>query len=125
MAAASDVPAVRSDYHLARMIAGSAQRLADRPATRVEGPDGSWQVWTYREFHERIRTLAAALVAGGLGLGDRVAILSGNRPEWSLADFAVLAAGGITVPVFANSTVEQVRHVLTNSGARIAGGVIK
>ena len=120
MAAASDVPAVRSDYHLARMIAGSAQRFADRPATRVEGPDGSWQVWTYREFHERIRTLAAALVAGGLGLGDRVAILSGNRPEWSLADFAVLAAGGITVPVFANSTVEQVRHVLTDSGARIA-----
>ncbi|GAA1394213.1 AMP-dependent synthetase/ligase [Luteococcus peritonei] len=110
----------RSDFHLARMIARSAERFPERPATRVEAADGSWQVWTYADFHRRIQRLAAAMVDAGLELGDRVVIFSGNRPEWSMADFAVLAAGGITVPVFANSTVEQVRHVVTNSGARAA-----
>lgn len=106
-----------ADFHLARMIADSAARFADRPATRVEAPDGSWQVQTYRDFHAQIQQLAAVLVARGLEPGDRVAIFSGNRPEWSLADFAVLAAGGIVVPIFAVSTAEQVRHVLTDSGS--------
>lgn len=107
------------NYHLARMIADSAQRFADRPATRIEGPDGQWQVLTYREFHEAIVRAACALVDLGVQPGDRVAILSANRPEWSIVDLAVASAGAVSVPIFATSTVEQVRHVVTDSGARL------
>lgn len=102
-------------YHLARMLADSAGRFAELPATRVLVADGSWRVQTYREFHDGIRRLAAGLVAQGVRPGDRVALFSGNRPEWSTVDFAVLAVGAVVVPVFANSRVEQVRHVLTDS----------
>ena len=108
-----------SNYHLARMIADSAQRFAERPATRIEGPDGQWQVLTYREFHEAIVRAACALVDVGVQPGDRVAILSANRPEWSIVDLAVASAGAVSVPIFATSTVEQVRHVVTDSGARL------
>ena len=58
------------NYHLARMIADSAQRFAERPATRIEGPDGQWQVLTYREFHEAIVRAAqmATLSTAGSGV---------------------------------------------------------
>ncbi|MEL4503335.1 long-chain fatty acid--CoA ligase [Luteococcus sp. H138] len=113
-------PVDESTFHLARMIADSATRFADRPATRVEGSDGSWQVDDYPTFHAKILGLARALVARGLQPGDRVMVFSNNRPEWSVCDLGALSAGLIVVPVFATSTAAQVRHILTDSGARLA-----
>lgn len=107
------------DHHLARMLFASAERFASRPATRVLAGDGSWHVQTYQAFAHRIRHIAAGLAAQGIQPGDRVALYSGNRPEWSEVDFAVLANGAIVVPVFATSSVDEVRHILTDSGARL------
>ncbi|MEL4358973.1 MULTISPECIES: AMP-dependent synthetase/ligase [unclassified Luteococcus] len=106
-----------SNFHLARMIADSAVRFATRPATRVEGPDGQWQVDSYPDFHTKILALARALVARGVQPGERVVIFSSNRPEWSVCDLGGLSAGAIMVPIFATSTAAQVRHILTDSGA--------
>lgn len=105
-------------FHLARTLADSAVRFADRPAQRVATDDGGWQVTSYAEFWRRAQALGRALLARGLESGERVAIFSNNRPEWSVVDYATLAAGGIVVPIFAASSAEQVRHVITDSGSR-------
>ncbi|WP_394275060.1 AMP-dependent synthetase/ligase [Luteococcus sp.] len=106
-------------YHLARMLAHSAERFDQLPAYRTQGADGSWQTTSYRDFHAQTQQMACALVGLGLQPGDRVAIFSANRPEWSITDFGTLAAGGIVVPIFAASSAHEVRHVLDDSGARI------
>lgn len=108
-----------STFHLARMIADSAERFADRPATRVEGPDGQWTTTSYAGFHRQILAFARALVARGIQPGDRIAIFANNHPEWSIADLGALSAGAVVVPVFAASTAEQVRHILLDSGSRM------
>jgi long-chain acyl-CoA synthetase len=69
----------------------------------------------------RIRTMgvAGALRRSGIGPGDRVAILSENRPEWTIADFACLLLGAVTVPIYATLTAEQTAYILRDSGARV------
>ncbi|HET9481590.1 MAG TPA: AMP-binding protein, partial [Candidatus Polarisedimenticolia bacterium] len=73
-----------------------------------------------RTVQERVSRFAAGLIALGLKKGDRVLLLCENRPEWAIADYATLFAGGILVPVYTSLTVEQLRYILENSGARIA-----
>src|SRR6267143_2080975 len=63
--------------------------------------------------------IARALESWGVRKGDRVAILTENRPEWTITDFAVLALGAVTVPIYATQTAEQTAFVLNNSGARV------
>ncbi len=104
--------------HLAGLLARSVAAFADHPAVRIhDGQD--WQVATYAEFGGRVRTLAARLIDRGLAAGDRVAIFSPNRPEWSLIDFACAEAGLVSVPLYATSTAPQVRHIVADSGARL------
>lgn len=79
-------------------------------------------VWNYLSGHEaieRVKRIAHGLVSMGIAKGDRVAIISENRPEWSLVDLAVLSLGAITVPIYTTQAVEQVRFILENSGARM------
>jgi long-chain acyl-CoA synthetase len=73
---------------------------------------------TWDEYADGVRRLAAGLVALGLQAGDRVGILSGNRREWHLTDMAVLAAGGVTVPIYPTNSSSQVAYVLSHSGCR-------
>ncbi len=80
------------------------------------------QKWTRvssRELYRDVVGVARALASWGIAQGDRVAILSENRPEWAIADFATLAMGAATVPVYATLTPEQTLHILRDSGARI------
>ena len=65
-----------------------------------------------------VRALARGLIALGVKPGDRVALIAENRPEWLIADLAIMAVGAITVPAFSTNTVDDNRHVLTHSGAR-------
>ena len=65
------------------------------------------------------RRWRAALRGWGIGRGDRVAILSENRPEWTIADFASLLLGAVTVPIYATLTAEQTAYILRDSGARV------
>jgi len=76
-----------------------------------------WVDVTAREFHDDVRRLAKGLVAAGVQPGDRVAIMSKTRYEWTLADFAIWTAGGVAVPIYETSSSEQVHWILEDSGA--------
>jgi long-chain acyl-CoA synthetase len=78
--------------------------------------DGAWTSLSWRETVEQIRVLARALLALGLRRGDRVGLIAENRPEWLIADYAIMAAGGITVPGYTTNTVDDNRHIFTNAG---------
>ena len=67
-----------------------------------------------------MRALAARLAAWGVAKGDRVALLSENRWEWPVTDFAVLALGAVDVPLYMTLTAEQVGYMLRDSGAKVA-----
>jgi long-chain acyl-CoA synthetase len=79
-------------------------------------------VWNYLngvEVVERVKRVAMGLAAYGVKAGDRVAIISENRPEWSFADLAILSLRAVTVPIYTTQAVEQIRYILENSGARM------
>jgi long-chain acyl-CoA synthetase len=80
--------------------------------------DGTWHEWTFEDFGASVRELARGLVALGLEPGDRVALLGETRPEWTLADAALLAAGLVVVPVYHTNSPEECRYVVDHSGAR-------
>ncbi len=82
--------------------------------------DGGWQGITWGELAQRVRAVAAGLVAAGVEPGDRVALMSGTRPEWTVADLAILAAGAVTVPIYETSSQSQSAWILTDSGAVLA-----
>lgn len=100
------------------------QRLARDAAgvliERSTGLGGSWQPVTVAEFVREVTALAKGLVARGLEPGDRVAIMSRTRYEWTLTDFAIWFAGGVGVPVYETSSAEQVEWILTDSGVTLA-----
>jgi long-chain acyl-CoA synthetase len=66
-----------------------------------------------------VRRVALGLASLGVGAGDRVAILSENRPEWSITDLAILSLRAVNVPIYTTQAVEQVRYILEDSGARV------
>ncbi|MEP3052053.1 MAG: long-chain fatty acid--CoA ligase [Erythrobacter sp.] len=80
--------------------------------------DGEWVTQSWREVAEHVCLLAENLRKIGLNEGDRVALVSENRPEWCIADLAVMAAGCITVPTYITNTERDHCHILDNSGAR-------
>ena len=79
--------------------------------------NGAWTPVTWREFAAQVRDLAAGFMAAGIRPGDRVALMSRTRFEWTLLDYAILTAGGVTVPVYPTSSLEQVEWILRDSGA--------
>jgi long-chain acyl-CoA synthetase len=79
---------------------------------------GEWVTQSWRSAAEHVCLLAEALRAMGLQDGDRVALVSENRPEWCIADLAIMAAGCITVPTYTTNTRRDHAHILDNSGAR-------
>ena len=76
-----------------------------------------WQPVTAREFESEVRTAAKGLIAAGIQIGDRVAIMSRTRYEWTILDFAIWYAGGVVVPVYDTSSAEQIDWILNDSGA--------
>ena len=80
---------------------------------------GEWKPITSDELHGRIRALADVLQAWGVKKGDRVALIAENRWEWPVVDFAVLAIGGVDVPLYPTMTPEQIGYMLRDSGAKV------
>ncbi len=79
-------------------------------------------VWNYlngNEVIERVKRIALGLAAMGVKAGDRVAIISENRPEWSFVDLAILSLRAVNVPIYTTQAVEQIRFILENSGAKM------
>lgn len=79
---------------------------------------GRWLPISSREFGERVARTARALHSWGVRRGDRIAILSENRPEWSTADMAILLLGAVTVPLYTTLTADQTAFALNDSGCR-------
>ncbi|MBP2646598.1 MAG: long-chain acyl-CoA synthetase [Gemmatimonadetes bacterium] len=102
---------------ITRIFYGGVDRFGGMEALRFKR-DGTWRSMTYREVEQRVARVAAALDAWGLTPGDRVAILSENRPEWAVADYATLALGAVVVTVYPTLPPDQVAVLLRDSGAR-------
>jgi len=101
---------------LGRMVLDSTERHS---GAAIRFPrDGTWHEWSFGELGTAVRELARGLAALGLEPGDRVALLGETRPEWTLADAAVLAAGLVVVPVYHTNSPEECRYVVDHSGAR-------
>jgi long-chain acyl-CoA synthetase len=95
----------------------AAERNLDR--AMLYRQDGKWLPISSADFRRSVVATTRALQEWGVRKGDRVAILSENRPEWSIADFAVLLLGAVTVPVYATLTPEQTAYTLRDSGASV------
>ncbi|WGX94705.1 long-chain fatty acid--CoA ligase [Nocardioides sp. L-11A] len=80
--------------------------------------DGGWADVTCAEFLGEVAAVAKGLLAAGLQAGDRVAIISRTRYEWTLLDYAIWFAGAATVPIYESSSEEQINWILSDSGAR-------
>ena len=80
--------------------------------------DGAYHPITWGAAAQAVKDLSRGLRTLGLEPGERVVLLSENRPEWLIGDVAIMAAGGVTVPAYTTNTVADNNHVLTNSGAR-------
>jgi long-chain acyl-CoA synthetase len=85
---------------------------------RKSAGDGAWRYVTARQFADDVTALAKGLIATGIDVGDRVALMSRTRYEWTVLDYAIWAAGATTVPIYETSSAEQVEWILTDSGAR-------
>jgi long-chain acyl-CoA synthetase len=105
--------------HLVRLI---RQRIAATPDNiAMLRPVGSeWHGLTYRQLGEQIDAVASWLIDAGVAPVDRVVIFSPNRPEWSVADLAIMSVGAIPVPIYATSTPDQAAHIVSDAGARVA-----
>jgi len=82
-----------------------------------KGPAG-WADVTAQQFLDQVRALAKGLIAGGITPGETVAVMSATRYEWTVLDFAIWFAGGVTVPIYEPSSASQIEWILHDSGAR-------
>lgn len=100
-----------------RRFAESVRHNPERPALAAK-IDGAWKPLTYREVEQAVRRFSLGLRTLGIEPGDRVALLSENRPEWAIVDLAALAIGAISVPIYASLPPAQVGYILADSGAK-------
>ena len=80
--------------------------------------EGKWHHIPAATFIERVKNVALGLASLGVRPGDRIALLSENRPEWSIADLAILSLGAINVPIYTTQALDQIEYILSDSGAR-------
>ena len=109
------VPAA-TEGNLTELIAHRAWFEPERIVMSRPLGDG-WQPVTAREVEAEVRATAKGLVAAGINIGDRVAIMARTRYEWTILDFAIWFAGGCVVPIYETSSAEQVDWILSDSGA--------
>lgn len=100
-----------------KLCLAAIARYAKRDALNTKHA-GEWLHIPAETFIERVRYIALGLSELGIKAGDRVALLSENRPEWSIVDLGILSLGAVNVPIYTTQSVEQVRYILTDSGAR-------
>jgi long-chain acyl-CoA synthetase len=104
-------PQTLNDIFFAILERNLSQVMLHREADR-------WVPISSQEFRGRVVAVAHALQQWGVSRGDRIAILSENRPEWTIVDFACLLLGAVVVPIYTTLTGEQTAHILQDSGAR-------
>ncbi|WIY07131.1 long-chain fatty acid--CoA ligase [Amycolatopsis mongoliensis] len=108
---------VADDENMSDVVWANAERFSDVVSFRRQ-VDGTWLDVTAREFAGQVLAVAKGMARAGIGRGDRVAIMSKTRYEWTLIDFAIWAAGAVTVPIYDTSSPEQVYWILSDSAAK-------
>ncbi|MGQ0775362.1 MAG: AMP-dependent synthetase/ligase [Pseudonocardiales bacterium] len=114
---ATDTDKVADEENLTDVVWANAERFASAISFRRR-IDGGWTDVTAKDFANQVSAVAKGLIAAGIERGDRVALLSKTRYEWTLLDYAIWAAGGSTVPIYETSSPEQVEWILSDSGAK-------
>lgn len=112
------LPALATPEASSNIPALLAERIARDPAAPIleRKVDGEWTPITAEEFGAAVTAVAKGFIASGVNAGDRVAIMSKTRYEWTLLDFALWTAGAVPVPVYETSAPEQLRWILSDSG---------
>lgn len=118
-APAGGVGAATPWANLPAMLLDIARRRPERTMLRY-WRDGAWRELRWGDFALRVAAVAAGLRAEGVAPGDRVLLVSDSRPEWNIADCALMAIGAVTVPTYVTNTAADHAHVLRDSGARVA-----
>ncbi|HSX53657.1 MAG TPA: AMP-binding protein, partial [Sphingomonas sp.] len=95
--------------NLVQMFFTRAREKGDAPFLWAK-TGGKWQSTSWAEAAQQVASLAAALRKQGLKPGDRVMLVSENRPEWCISDLAIMAAGGVTVPTYTTNTERDHQH---------------
>lgn len=108
----SDTPRTLNDIFL-----GAIQTRREQPVVMRHKLDGKWVPISYKELFDRVRATSLGLRAVGIKRGDRIALLSENRPEWAIVDYAALALGATDVPIYPTLPAKQVQYILRDSGA--------
>lgn len=103
--------------NLVSMFFTRAEQQGDEPFLWAKHDD-QWQPTSWCNAARQVAALAVSLKAIGLNPGDRVMLVSENRPEWLISDLAIMAAGCVTVPTYTTNTTRDHQHILGNSGAR-------
>ena len=102
---------------LTQLFFEAIERHAGRPAAFRHKVGDAWQSVTHREAEERVRAISLGLRELGVQPGDRLSILSENRPEWALTDYACLCARAADVPIYPTLPAKQAEYILRDSGA--------
>ena len=115
----SEIGRVKAWPNLVTMFLDQAERLGDAPFLWRK-TDGAWRPTSWIDAARTVASVAGGLRAAGVRPGDRVVLVSENRPEFCIADLAIMAAGAVTVPTYVTNTESDHLHILDNSGARAA-----
>jgi long-chain acyl-CoA synthetase len=99
------------------LFCASVMRFADREFLRHK-TGGQWLSLSFGDVNDKVRNLAVALHKTGIGPGDRVAIWSENRPDWNIADLALLALGAVDVPIYTTQARHDIEYILSDAGVR-------
>ncbi len=89
-----------------------------KEALMLAKKNGQYQPISTADFARRVRNISSGLKASGLNKGDKLVILSENRPEWVMVDVATVSQGGVTVPVYTNLTPDQIKYIINDSEAK-------
>lgn len=102
---------------LNELFFGAVDRFAGRPVAMRRKIEGRWTALSYRDLLERVQDASLGFRTLGVRSGDRIAILSENRPEWAITDYAALALRAVDVPVYPTLPPRQIEYLLRDSGA--------
>jgi long-chain acyl-CoA synthetase len=102
---------------LAEMIVSTKNKPGT--ALKFKTADGEWDEVSYNELAENLQEVAKGLIALGIEHGDRVAIFSDTRPDWTLCDLATICTGAVVAPIYQTSSADEAKHVLSDSESKL------
>lgn len=102
---------------ICHFVASLPERKSHHPAVKTREKTG-WHEYSWLEYYDKIETVACALLGLGVKPGDRVAIMSNTRFEWSQCDFGIMGIGAVTIPVYQTLTPDELEYILNNSQSR-------